>query len=736
MNNYTVHNFQTGEIIEAAPVNEMDAQIKQNADDIDDLKANKSNKTETVSTVEYDTTNKKLTKTINGNKTDVVAVSKLKEDMALDKVENKTSAEIRGEMTAQDVEDALGYTPMNQALKGANNGVAELGSDGKVPSSQLPSYVDDVLEFDTIDPSAWDEWVGGESYAVGDLVKITNGGTVTGYVCEVANSSATFDPTEWREATVFPLIGESGKIYVATDTNKSYRWNGTTYITISSDLALGETEKTAYRGDRGKAAYDHSQAKGNEYASGFYKVQTNAEGHVTGATPVQKSDITDLGIPGSQPDITGKADKVTGGTENNFAGLDDNGNLKDSGKKASDFIASSEKGANNGVATLGADGKVPAAQLPAGQTTVSKIKMNNQEAPMDSSGVVDLGTVVTQHQDISGKADKDDDAVTGNFAEFDANGNPVDSGHKHSDYLTAHQDISGKADKDTDAVAGNFAEFDANGNPVDSGHKHSDYLTAHQDISGKADKASGATSGHLAGLDGNGNLTDSGKAPSDLVDVLEYDTKSVSSWDEWVAGDTYAVGDTVKVTTTGSGSTIITGYICIVANSSSSILPEEWREATIFPVSGTTGKIYVDKLLNETYRWDASTSTYVKIGGGGGGTPGEVLYTDLSVDIAVVNWSGNGPYTYTYTNSAIKTSSNVTVWFRDGVRDSDVEDLQWTHSGANINFTTATKPTTTVPILVRVVNAMGQDDPSDKIDAILRYFGLVYYNNGIYVNPD
>ena len=75
--------------------------------------------------------------------------------------------------------------------------------------------------------------------------------------------------------------------------------------------------------------------------------------------------------------------------------------------------------------------------------------------------------------------------------------------------LGAITDISGKADKDTDAVEGNFAAFDSNGNPVDSGHKHSDYLTSHQDISGKADKVIGATEGHLAGLDSNGDLTDS-----------------------------------------------------------------------------------------------------------------------------------------------------------------------------------------------------------------------------------
>lgn len=95
--------------------------------------------------------------------------------------------------------------------KGANNGVAELDNNGKVPSSQLPSYVDDVLEYASLDQ--------------------------------------------------FPATGESGKIYVALDTNKTYRWGGSAYVVIASDLALGETSASAYRGDRGKIAYDHSQTQ-------------------------------------------------------------------------------------------------------------------------------------------------------------------------------------------------------------------------------------------------------------------------------------------------------------------------------------------------------------------------------------------------------------------------------------------------------------------------------------------
>lgn len=92
------------------------------------------------------------------------------------------------------------------STKGQPSGLAELDSTGKVPAAQLPSYVDDVLEFSTKDQ--------------------------------------------------FPQTGETGKIYVAKDTNLTYRWTGTQYLEISQSLALGETPSTAYPGDKGKANRD------------------------------------------------------------------------------------------------------------------------------------------------------------------------------------------------------------------------------------------------------------------------------------------------------------------------------------------------------------------------------------------------------------------------------------------------------------------------------------------------
>jgi hypothetical protein len=71
----------------------------------------------------------------------------------------------------------------------------------------------------------------------------------------------------YASQSAFPATGETGKIYIAEDTNKTYRWSGSVYAEISESLALGETSSTAYRGDRGKAAYDHSQTTGNPHGT-------------------------------------------------------------------------------------------------------------------------------------------------------------------------------------------------------------------------------------------------------------------------------------------------------------------------------------------------------------------------------------------------------------------------------------------------------------------------------------
>ena len=100
----------------------------------------------------------------------------------------------------------------NKAIHTALASKADL-VDGKVPSSQLPSYVDDVLEYS-------------------------------------AKSS-------------FPTTGESGKIYVDIATNKTYRWSGSAYVEISASLAIGTTASTAAAGNHTHSSYVNQNAFSN-----------------------------------------------------------------------------------------------------------------------------------------------------------------------------------------------------------------------------------------------------------------------------------------------------------------------------------------------------------------------------------------------------------------------------------------------------------------------------------------
>ena len=156
-------------------------------------------------------------------------------------------------------------TKLSTSLKGAANGLAELDSNGLVPTSQLPSYVDDVLEYTNL--------------------------------------------------AAFPATGTTGKIYIALDTNLTYRWSGSTYVEISASLALGITSSTAFRGDYGNTAYNHSQIiSGNPHGTtksdiGLGNVENTALSTWAGST-----NITTLGTISSGTWNGSTIDVTKGGT--------------------------------------------------------------------------------------------------------------------------------------------------------------------------------------------------------------------------------------------------------------------------------------------------------------------------------------------------------------------------------------------------------------------------------------
>lgn len=181
---------------------------------------------------------------------------------------------------------------------GVASGVATLDNNGHVPSSQLPSYVDYILEY--------------------------------------SNKSA------------FPTTGETGKIYVDTTTNLTYRWGGSQYVEISPSLALGETSSTAYSGDKGKATTD----KVNTHVA-----NTNNPHNVTKAQ-------VGLGNVDNTSDLDKPLSNIAQSIINTISGQlsQDEEQLRLNIISVNDIHYS--KGQPNGFATLDSNGKVPTSQLP------------------------------------------------------------------------------------------------------------------------------------------------------------------------------------------------------------------------------------------------------------------------------------------------------------------------------------------------------------------------------------
>lgn len=211
--------------------------------------------------------------------------------------EHVTVAGLKGSL--QQYKTTISDNKLNSSLKGAANGLAELDSNGKVPSSQLPSFVDDVIELLTIATSAPSTCAKGDKYYNSSSKKI--------FTATAANT--------WGSTGETP---EGGKIYVNLGNSKTYRWSGSDLVVISETLALGETSSTAYRGDRGKIAYDHSQSThartdANNSTVSYDTTNKKITKTVNGTTSdvvTASTIVTDGGGITSHQDISGKQDKV------------------------------------------------------------------------------------------------------------------------------------------------------------------------------------------------------------------------------------------------------------------------------------------------------------------------------------------------------------------------------------------------------------------------------------------
>ena len=202
-------------------------------------------------------------------------------------IQDRTTADtaLKTELTdsIQEVQDDLNTF---KATKGQANGLASLGSDGKVPAAQLPSYVDDVIDV----------------YATYD-VSPTN---------QISNIKLYSDA-----AHANPVIGEAGKSYNdITEGNPGYqfRWSGTTWVPITSGgLIIGEISGTAYDGAKGKTTSDELQALKDFNPVRLISINTDASKSTLNYEPANGTGVKGLDIPAASSTKAGvmtAADKV------------------------------------------------------------------------------------------------------------------------------------------------------------------------------------------------------------------------------------------------------------------------------------------------------------------------------------------------------------------------------------------------------------------------------------------
>lgn len=126
-----------------------------------------------------------------------------------------------------------------------------------------------ITDFPTSMPASdvysWAKQSSKPNYTISEVSGNLPASRISGTISASNLPSYVDDVLEYASFSNFPTEGESGKIYTALDTNKIYRWSGSAYVVISETIALGTTHSSAGYGDESRAAYNHSTSTGNPH---------------------------------------------------------------------------------------------------------------------------------------------------------------------------------------------------------------------------------------------------------------------------------------------------------------------------------------------------------------------------------------------------------------------------------------------------------------------------------------
>lgn len=177
---------------------------------------------------------------------------------------NKGDAAVKAQVDRLDtkIDDVNEDLQDFKALKGQPNGLAELDGNGKVPASQLPSYVDDVMD----------------AYATYTV-------SPTGVLQDIQLYADAEHET--------PIVGERDKIYVNVtpgEVSYQFRWSGSQWVHIDSNaIIIGDITGTAYDGGKGKAMENVVNSMPDNLLSTFQLDQTDVNNITISLTGVEKS---------------------------------------------------------------------------------------------------------------------------------------------------------------------------------------------------------------------------------------------------------------------------------------------------------------------------------------------------------------------------------------------------------------------------------------------------------------
>ena len=276
----------------------------------------------------------------------------------------------------------------------------------------------------------------------------------------------------------------------------------------------------------------------------------------------------------NKPNILLKADRVSGAVPGDLAGLDANGNLTDSGKKASDFktkqaAVSDPTASGNTISFIDTISQDTNGVIAPTKKTVSLSSAVDSEAE-DAAATPKAVKLAYEHAD-SVVSDLDAEVTStdgtnvqvkvtqanGKIAGVNITTDSTESvNNKVSSFQAVPNDVhypSEKLVKDSLDLKANKSEMTVTPGTGANADKttiqlktgtSATVLTAHQDITGKADKVSRATAGNFAGLDSNGNLVDSGKSYSDLEGAFK--TRQTAKVSPTASGNTLSFIDTVS----------------------------------------------------------------------------------------------------------------------------------------------------------------------------------------------